>query len=152
MEWSRLVKVIYTDECPLYLNDNKRSNPKYVSKTVKFPKILMVWDAIRLDVRRVFYRYIRSVDSIEYQRVLNESLPQIYNTRYIFQHDGDLCHGYASTVKYLEEKAVRMLPNWSPQRLDLNIIKNIWSIVKEGLKKKHFDTLVLRVNREKIIN
>ena len=57
----------------------------------------------------------------------------------IFQHDGAPCHRYASTVKYLEEKAVRMLPNWPPQSPDLNINENIWSIYYErGVKEKTF--------------
>ena len=101
----------------------------------------MVWGAISSDARRVLCGCNISVDSIEYQRLLNESLPQIYNTRHIFLHDGAACQRSTATVKNLEAIKVRMLPNWPPQSPDLNIIKNIWSILKEGLKKKHFGTV-----------
>ena len=146
--WS---KVIYSDECPLYLNCGARQYvrrppkarmvTKYVSGTVKFPKILMVWGAVRFDGKRVLCRCNGNVDSFEYQRILRGALPQIYTTRYLFQHDGAPCHRSASTARYLEQEAVRMLQNWPPQSPDLNVIENLWSIMKDKLKERQYNTL-----------
>ena len=146
--WS---KVIFSDECPLYLNGVVRQNvrrpsrtrkeDRYLTGTVKFPKVLMIWGAVRYDGKRVLGRCNGNVDSAEYQRVLNESLPQIYTTRYLYQHDGAPCHRSASTVHYLEQKWVRILQNWPAQSPDLNIIENLWSIAKEKLKTRNCTTL-----------
>ena len=52
----------------------------------------MVWGAIRSDKVRLLIRCGEIVDSRGYQRVLQQALPQIYSSRYLFQHDGAPSH------------------------------------------------------------
>jgi transposase len=126
--------VVFTDECLLNLNPNKREyvrrpkgariHPNYTTATTKFSPRLMVWGAIRGDGKRILVRCERNVDSFEYQRIFGLALPSLCTSRYLFQQDGASSHRSHSTTRYLLDKAVRVLPDWPAQSPDLNIIEN----------------------------
>lgn len=115
-EWSR---VIFSDEskieiCPRHREYvrrpiNTRFNQKYLAGTTKFGISIMLWGAIRSDGKRVLVRLDGNIDSLAYQRVIEENLFKIYNSRFIFQQDGASCHTSASTSQYFTQKGVRML-------------------------------------------
>lgn len=84
----------------------------YVCKTVKFSPSLMVWGAIRSDGCKILHICEGNVNSQKYQDILNLNLPQIYNTRYIFQQDGATCHTSQATTKFLLERSIRVLQKW----------------------------------------
>ena len=66
--WS---KVIFSDECPFYLNSKSRCYVrrsvgqrlvhKYLHRTQKFSPFVMAWGAIRNDARRILIRCIGNV-------------------------------------------------------------------------------------------
>ena len=80
VDWS---KYIFTDECKVTTDGAKRAyvrcsknsamKPTHVKSTKKFPPSIMVWGAIRSDGRRVLIRTNFTIDSREYQRVLEEA-------------------------------------------------------------------------------
>ena len=66
------------------------------------------------------------MDSNCYQTILDETLPEMYTSRRLFQQDGASYHTSISTTAYLRSKSIRMLSHWSAQSPDLSVIENLW--------------------------
>ena len=144
-------KVIFSDEAKIELTSHSgekvrlpkgmRHNSRYVKGTKKFSPYLMLWGAIRDDGQRTLLRCLSTADSQEYQRLLKNAIPKIYNSRKLLQQDGATCHRSASTKRFLEEKRIRILENWPAQSPDLNLIEIVWSILKKDINKKTYNDL-----------
>ena len=52
----------------------------------------MVWGAVRSDGKRMLIKCSNRVDSNEYRRIFYLALPEMYNSRFIFQQGGAPCH------------------------------------------------------------
>ena len=82
------------------------------------------------DGRRILIRCPKSLDSTAYQEVLYEGLQDMYANDSIFMQDGAPCHTTRSTMSYLDNKKICLLSYWTPQSPDINVIKNMWFILK----------------------
>ena len=99
--WS---KYIFTDECKVTIDGVlswnmsgvQRIPPWHLKSTKKFSPLIMVWGS---DDRRVLIRANDTIDSLEYQRGLEDGLPLIYNHHFIMQQDGARCHTSRSTMR-----------------------------------------------------
>lgn len=141
-------KIIFSDECKINMlgcartyvrrNVGERLKAKNLRPTRKFTPSIMVWGAIRGDGKRTLILCPDNVDSIAYQTILNEGLPHIYSSRYVFQQDGASCHTSRSTAQYLVQKAIRILRPWPSQSPDLSPIENVWSDLKDSMKNRTF--------------
>lgn len=143
VDWNR---IIFSDESKIDLHTRGRQfvrrSPgkqlvaKYLHQTFKFSPSIMVFGAIRSDGKRYLRKLDGTVNANYYQSVLDDALPHMYTTRYIFQQDGAKIHTAHSTLAYLERKCIRVLPNWPPQSPDMSIIENLWSMLKKNVKER----------------
>lgn len=142
-DWS---KIIFTDESKIELFPRRRQYvrrgqgeelmPITTVKTKKFSPYVMIWGGIRADGKRFLKRVVGPVDSIAYQAVLDEALPALYSPRYLWQQDGATCHTSASTMNYLQHKAIRVVKDWPAQSADLSPIENLWNDLKEKVMNR----------------
>ena len=96
---------------------------------------VMVWGLIKADGTRTFIRFPHIMNSMEYQSVLSRRLLTVYNYNDIFVQNGAPCHRSASMQKYLDSKFICVINDWPPHKPDLNIIENMWSILKGKVRK-----------------
>ena len=75
--------------------------------------------------------------SDDYQNILKIALlPYLDKLAYknpLFLQDGATCHTSASTKKFLEENKINLISNYPPQSPDLNVIENVWSMIKRKI-------------------
>ena len=95
----------------------------------------MYWGAIQSDGRKMLVKCPNRLNSISYLDILNRYNEKIHFPGLVFQQDNAPVHT-ASTIKnfFLENKWEVL--DWPPYSPDLNIIENLWAIVKKRLAKQ----------------
>ena len=96
----------------------------------------MVWGAIKEDVSRILVQCPQRLNSSAYQQVLDSGLFQLYGSHSVSVQNNAPCHKSRSMLNYLDNKQVCVLADWPSQSTDINIIKNLWSILKSKVYRR----------------
>ena len=105
---------------------------KNLSETQKFGgKKLMLWGFIAHDGRKCLQKVCGTINSIKYLQILQENLlPEMFLGEKLQQDNGP-AHNSIISKTWFSENGLEILENWPPNSPDINIIENVWSLLKE---------------------
>lgn len=121
-------------------------NSDCLSRTVKFPKSVMVWGCMSAQGVGQLAFVEGKVNSEKYQTILeNYLLPSIEKLKnregeYIFQQDGASCHTSKLTRKWLKEHGLDPM-DWPSSSPDMSPIETLWNEMKKKLRSRPARTL-----------
>lgn len=114
-----------------------------IQPRVSVCKSVVVWGAISSDGVGPLVRITGSVNGQSYLQTLRYRLkrgyPDLFGGPLIFQQDNAPAHRSRVVQEWLREKNIECL-DWPPQSPDLNIIENVWNILKYELRSQIFET------------
>ncbi|XP_065642782.1 uncharacterized protein LOC136074396 [Hydra vulgaris] len=76
-----------------------------------------------------------TINGAVYLRILMDKLPPFVPIHGIthFQHDGAPCHGTKAVKDWLRSENIPLLEPWPGNSPDLNIIENVWTLMKQKI-------------------
>jgi hypothetical protein len=116
----------------------------------------MFWAAFTWERRRYLVAMDRDptskrgvVTARAYCAVLDEHLPTVLNAVSIFMHENTRIHTAKYMKKWLEDNHTEVI-EWPPYSPDLNLIENLWFLLKTAIYKAQPDLLMMQ-GAEKVL-
>jgi transposase len=132
-------KILFSDESLFNCSDMQRK--QWVRKgeaptprrTATWSAQAHVWGMIGVGVKHLVFLGTDRVNAESYQKMLRKVIRCKKCKGKIFMQDGAKPHSARSTMEFLKEEKVQVLP-WPAKSPDLNPIENMWSIVKRKIR------------------
>uniref|UniRef100_A0AAR2LDW7 Tc1-like transposase DDE domain-containing protein n=1 Tax=Pygocentrus nattereri TaxID=42514 RepID=A0AAR2LDW7_PYGNA len=120
-------------------------NHECVKRSVKFPQSVMVWGCMSARGVGKLCFLKKTVNAAVYQDILETFLiptveEQFGEEDFIFQQDLAPAHAAKSTKDWFTKKQLEVLA-WPANSPDLNVIENLWAIVKRKIRDRKPTTL-----------
>jgi transposase len=147
-------KVIFSDETKIEIGNNRKvyvwrkvddrlrpeCNGLYQGRNYKTKFSVMFWGCISYYGVGTVTPVVGNLNSEKYINNLDDSLWRVIaqhfpTSPYIFQEDNVPCHVSRRTSQWKTENDIPTL-EWPPQSLDLNIIENVWKVIKTKVQRR----------------
>ena len=139
--------MLFSDKTTLELHPNKRvlvrclPNTRMEKNLSEADKIggrkLMLWGFIAPDGRKCLQKVCGTTILIKCLQLLQESLlPELFLGKKL-QQDNALANNSIVSKTWFSENGLEILENWPPTSPDINIIENVWSLLKKSVFQRH---------------
>ena len=99
---------------------------------------MMLWGFITHDGRKCLQKVCGTINSIKYLKILQESLlPEMFLGEKLQQDNAPAINSILSKT-WFSENGLEILENWSANSPDINIIENVWSLLKKRAFQRHY--------------
>ena len=131
-------RVVFTDESKMqfYSNIRKRlckTRATPICEKQKFGPAVMLWGGVSLRGQTPLATVVGNINSDAYIKILSEnlipSIKQVYPEGFVLQQDNAPCHVSKKTKAFLISEGVELM-EWPPNSPDLNVIENVWGLMK----------------------
>jgi len=143
-DWSN---VLFTDESYFQFYSNKKAvwtKGKATKMIPKYSPKVMIWGGIALRGTTSLCFASTSIKSQDYIKILEDFLPSaqaLYPDSFWLQQDNARPHTARETKLWMANNGLQVM-KWPAVSPDLNVIENVWGLMKKRLDKTEMKTVV----------